>query len=200
MALAVLLYLLALPITLAAEWWLLEKMDSPAISRYLIEHVMVPLLRVWLIWLFVLSAYPSIFGWDLAPSLEAIYAAGFELSRLINLLFLLGLVLPLLPFANNLPSVLVPIQALIACHWLVYWAIVTTGNRVAVFPDMSMLVTFFLISLAGYGLAKVATRWTPDHLNHLRTEIFDLIILLTQLPAILIYARDLGGKIKFVAG
>lgn len=200
MALAILLYLIALPITLAAEWWLLEKIDSPQISRYLIEHAAVPLLRIWLIWLFILSAYPTLFGWEFAPTLQAIYNAGFQLGDLINALFLIGLLIPLLPMVHRLPSIVVPLQALIACHWLLYWAIRTTGETASIWPDRGMIITFVLISMIGHFVADQLSKRASPRLNNIRTEIYDLILLIVQLPAILIYANDLGSKIKFVAG
>ncbi|MEN8259143.1 MAG: hypothetical protein ABFS02_00915 [Pseudomonadota bacterium] len=85
-----------------------------AVTHGILEYLGRPFAYALLVVLFLLLAYPALFGLDEAPSFADILAAnGKNASNLINLVFLLGLFLPAVPIFGRYKGTVNALQVII---------------------------------------------------------------------------------------
>ena len=167
------------------------------------EHIARPLLRALLMMVFIGLAYPVIFGLGEAPALFDLLAKGnHRINLLLNLMFLLTLVFPMLPLIGDQDELILPAQAILACSLLFSWLAAETGvTNVHYWPGIVALIFIFLIAFISHRLAS----FLSHHAGHYVDEKFHLaesgelisraFILFMQSPAILLYSAALGKQL-----
>ena len=143
------------------EQHVLAALPARGLPTWVAEHIYLPLARVFSLLLFIALAYPALFGLREAPSLIELLNGGEQrVSHLINLGFLLSLLLPLLPLLGRLPSLVLPIQSLLAAAMLFHWLAVARGVEVNLWPG-GITATAIVVWLV---LAQRLAAWIAESL------------------------------------
>ena len=182
----------------------LHAVANNPVSEWMLEHIALPFGRAVALTLFVLTAYPLLFGLEHAPSLGALLnARDGRLSALLNLAFILTLLLPLLPRLGLRQGLVLPLQGIglstLLFHWLViaaapievhYWP--GWGNALWI-----VALAFATPPLAGW-LAGELGGWLNRRLERSGAErlVYEGVLLLMQAPSILIYTSGLGRQLS----
>lgn len=191
-------YLLCIVTLFGLERQLAGRFDEVEVTQWVVDHVALPLLRLAAVMVFLLCAYPGIYGWSQAPDLHGLlFGPAERFYDLINLFFLLGLILPLLSPLHRLPGLIVPLQAILAITLVYVWAAHAAGfSDVPLWPGWAAPLQFAALSLAAWGLANFMAKLLQDRLDHehraLADELHEALILLVQAPALYFYGRALG--------
>ena len=186
-------YLLCIVTLFGLERQLAGRFDEVEVTQWVVDHVALPLLRLAAVMVFLLCAYPGIYGWSPAPGLHGLlFGPSERFYDLINLFFLLGLILPLLSPLHRLPGLIVPLQAILAITLVYVWAAQAAGfSDVPLWPGWAAPLQFAALSLANF-----LPKFLQDRLNHehpaLADELHEALILLVQAPALYFYGRALG--------
>lgn len=193
---------------LAALWpftvWLERRVREVTVTHWLLEQLGYPLLRALLIIVFILIAYPALFGLQSAPPWQALLAA--EPGRwqsLLNWVFLASLLLPLLPVLGALQALILPLQGMLASALVFGWLAENRDlNEISLWPGTGTLLLILFAALLSHAAAKaLARRLGPalDRRLNLADEgealAFETVILLFQLPVILLYGLALGRQL-----
>lgn len=161
---------------------------------WIAEHVALPMGRAACVLLFIALAYPAIYGLATAPALSAVFSIPGRLSAWANLLFLAALAIPLLPAAERLREIILPIQGLLGLAMLASWLGDTVG-----LPEIPLLPSWATLGFAGACIALnlLARSWLyRQDWNHGRIWASELLLLLMQLPVLVVYGAQLGHNFK----
>ena len=198
MAFAILVLLFGVLLLCWLEAAVIQPIGERTGLTWLSDHVALPLLRIAVLLAFIASAYPHLFG--ASPGLPAVLAADSQrISHLINLAFVAGLLLPLLPMFNRLPAPVATLQAILAITLLFSWTADALQADVSLVPHPGALLVCAGLSIAGFLLCRWGFGRLPGPLNEdtLRGAfLLDGLPLLGQVPAIWYYAHQLGQQIR----
>ncbi len=167
------------------------------------DHVGIPLARAGLLILFILIAYPVPFGTQTAPPLQTLFAAdAMRVNRLLNPVFLITLLLPLIPVIGTRPAWVVPLQGIAACALLFSWLATEQGlETVSYWPGANTLMLIAVIAIATYWLAIYLSRQVGQHLDTAfevkgaSILVFEATVLVFQTPALLLFSLALGRQL-----
>ena len=171
---------------------------------WLWQHVYAPLLRAATLLLFVLMAYPTLYGLAEAPTVTALLSAEEgRFGHILGIVFVLSLALPLMPVLGALPALMLPIQGVVAAALLFHWLATSLGaENVRLWPGGGITLGVVALSATAYWLAGHGARLT-EHMGHRLFDIADLgevareaLVLLFQAPAIVLYAMVLGSQLS----
>ncbi len=165
-------------------------------------RILGPLLRVVLIIVFILLAYPALYALENAPSLAQLFEDDIRFSHLLNGLFLLSLLLPLLPVIGQRAELVLPLQGIFACAMVFNWIAQTRGYPpVDYWPGSLTVFAIAGIALSTHWLAAAAAEHFGRHIN-LAFDVtggekaaFQAAVLLFQIPAIVLYGLSLGQQL-----
>lgn len=185
------------------EKWLHDLLQTNSVFCLGWDHFFAPLLRAAAIVTFVYLAYPGLFGLQEAPTFKQLAAsAETNPSNLLGILFLVGLLLPIIPALNRHPEFVLPIQGALATAyvfaWLTQYLHITTAY---VWPANDILLLMVLTSYIGHRLAQRLGEHAGKRLDaRLHTSGFNavsrhIVELLAQVPVILIYGYGLGRQV-----
>ena len=170
---------------------------SGNVMQWYLEHILLPLLRVALLLLFFHLAGSSLYGTSLPADPGAVMGA--RLNFLLNLLFMLSLLLPLLLRDATLA---VPLQAMILMALVTDWLAHGLGVTVDLLPGAGTILLILAWSLGGLLL----TRWLSGHLGQALGEnlrlsgveavLFEGLLLPAQLPGLMVYGGWLGAQLR----
>ncbi|NIR59223.1 MAG: hypothetical protein GWO02_06730 [Gammaproteobacteria bacterium] len=189
---------------LIGEGALLERLRHVPVSAWIAERVGLPLARAALVIAFVLLAYPAIFGLDgRAPPLgEVLAAEGGRLHVLLNGVFAAGVLLPLVPVLGAVEALVLPVQGAAAATLLFGWTAVAAGApQTAPWAGWAAAAALVLIAAVGHR----ASLWAGARLGPVIDRrfavtggaglVYEGLVLLCQLPAIVVYGRALGARL-----
>ena len=167
------------------------------------DHVGIPLARAGLLILFIFLAYPVLFGTQTAPPLQTLFAAdAMRVNHLLNLVFLITLLLPLIPVIGTRPAWVVPLQGIAACALLFSWLATEQGlEKVSYWPGANTLMLIAVIAIATYWLAIYLSRQVGQHLDTAfevkgaSILVFEATVLVFQTPALLLFSLALGRQL-----
>lgn len=181
----------------ADHWW------YKACSGWYLQHIWIPLIRVFSIIAFIVLAYPVLFGLNEAPPILELLATDNHLNTLLNLLFFVTLGLSLLPVIDRLPALVLPLQGIAAILLLVNWLLpMRNSPTVDFWPNNRLLIGLLLMALISHWLAlktaRVVGDWLDQRLNREGFEIllYQITLLLFQAPIILSYSLYLGNQLS----
>lgn len=194
-------------VAVVAEALLSERMHHSTcqpLVRWAWGHVAGPLLQAALIIVFVLLAYPALFGLAQAPPVvDLITAAPHRLNHLLNALFVLTVIMGMLPGLRRYPEWLLPLQGVLASLVVFRWLTLAMGvPRVHYWPGWPVVGLLLLIAAATHRAATLVAEGAGRVLDRsLGVEgssevVFDSALMLFQLPAILLFSLALGAQLN----
>ncbi len=185
----------------------LHKIGPVSGSHWIAKHIGEPFIHVLLLVAFIYMTYPVLFGMEshnaagdrILPSLSNLLnATNAPTMKLINTLFIISVLLPLIPVVNHFIALILPLQAIAAGAILYGWLANYTGIEYALFPGYKVLAVIVLLSLLADLAAKALAQLFGQSFNEkYRTRDVQKIIhksalLIFQVPVLLIYTLNLS--------
>ena len=159
----------------------------------------MPLLRILLLLLFIAMAWPELYGLQSGPELSAVLTPDSGRSiELINLLFVLSVILPLIPVMGDWHALTLPLQGITAVALIFNWIPDNQAALSAYWPGWLTVITLAIMAWLAYQLSVLAgeylgydidARW---HVTGSHEMISNVLLLILQAPIIIIYAHGLG--------
>lgn len=177
--------------------------DEHPVVAWGVERVARPLARALAITLFVLAAYPSLFGLHEAPSLgQLLWTSEGRVNRLVNLAFLVSLLLPLVPVMGSRTALVLPVQGIAVSTLVFHWmGAALPSGALHYWPGWSAAGAVVGLALATPPLARITAQWVGVHLDRslaregFGAAFYEGLVLLFQLPPILVYTLSLGRQL-----
>ncbi len=200
---AISFYCLGIVILLPLFDWLHRKLEHQAL-QWPWDHLGTPLLRTLLILVFISLAYPELFAVRDAPSIAELLAMDDERgTRVVNIIFLLTLLMPLLPVIGNMEFLVLPLQGMTASAVLFSWLAETKNVKdVSYFPELVTMVFILVMAVLTHWFALHAAARIGEELDEkFRVEnsasfISKAMVLIMQSPIILLYGISLGHQVN----
>ncbi|TJY58971.1 hypothetical protein E4T66_15375 [Sinimarinibacterium sp. CAU 1509] len=165
------------------------------LQHWWIEQGLLPLGRVFALMLLIGLGYPDIFGIDDAPSLRALLQAEpGRFDQWINILFIVGLLLPALPLLHRLPGLALPLQGLAGVAVVFSWLRSALNIDATLIPPRAEMVLLLLLAALASAAAKLLSLSVREPV--LRQDLRDLVLLWLQAPLVIVYARMLGNALR----
>lgn len=173
----------------------LHRLELEPLAAAWVEHFLLPLGRVFSLMLFLLVAYPALFGVRSAPSLGTLlFGTAGRIDHLINVLFFAGLLLPSLPVLRRLPGLTLPLQGMAGTALLFTWLAQALGaTHVRLLPDAGQALLLAALAALAVASARLLTITIEEPV--VRQDAQDLILLWMQALPLLVYARMLGAQL-----
>lgn len=192
---------LAIPIIYFLEK-LRENIETSVVLEWMHAHIGLPFARVILVLVFILSAYPALYGVDFLPSLgDILFEHSGRLHSLINWLFISSLVIPFIPMVGIIPALVIPIQSILATAMLFNWA-APDISTITLIPTLWVFLLFIVLSIVTHKVAKLFAEFIGKSFKHKFNQqdithlIYESSLLAFQVPAILVYGFYLGMQLK----
>lgn len=180
----------------ADHWW------YKAFSGWYLQHIWIPLIRVFSIIAFIALAYPVLLGLNEAPPILELLATDGHFNTLLNVLFFVTIGLSLLPVVDRLHALVLPLQGVTAILLLVNWLLPAQGSPAIDFwPNSRLLITLLVMALVSHWLAlktaEVVGAWLDERFNREGFEVlaYQMTLLIFQAPIILSYSLYLGKQL-----
>jgi hypothetical protein len=168
------------------------------------DKIGMPFLRAVLMLLFLLLAYPVIFAISDAPAVIALLDNDeLRVNYLINLIFVVTLLFPLIPVLGKWEELILPAQAITASAMLFSWVAADLGfKNIHYWPDIITVISILVIAFVSHWLALAVSHYLGDaidekfsveHTGHLLSRA---LVLFMQSPAILLYSAALGRQLN----
>lgn len=170
--------------------------------QWLWERLAAPLLRAGLMLIFLLLAYPVLFGLHTAPALHTLLARDpLRVNTLLNLLFVITLLFPLLPMLGERDELVLPIQGVTASLLLFSWLAGTMGMSVHYWPGWTTVLIMLVLALVSYRLAMTVAATAGNELDR-RLNVANAgellsraLLLFLQYPVIIVFCQGLGKQL-----
>jgi hypothetical protein len=168
------------------------------------DNIGMPLFRAALMLVFILLAYPLIFAIADAPSLQTLLDTDERrVNYLVNLLFLITLLFPLVPVLGKWEELILPTQAIAASATLFSWLAAHQGiTDIQYWPGLNTALYILVLAFVTHWLAVIAFQYLGEAID----EKFNVtnagqllsraLVLFMQSPAILIYCAALGRQLN----
>lgn len=196
------IYCLSIAVAIPVFVFIHDKLNHTSL-QYCWDKIGIPLLRTFLIIGFILLIYPINFGIVSAPSInELLSIDDMRSSFLINIIFLLTFLFPLIPVIGKWEELIIPLQGIMASMIIFSWLCENLKiENYILFPDAKTIGLIILISIITHWLAK----YFADHFGNyfdkffhregFKVLIFKGVILVMQSPVIFIFGVYLGKQI-----
>lgn len=167
------------------------------------EHIGMPLLRAALLLVFILMAYPVLFGISEAPSLgELVNRHDMRLGILFNLIFIVTLLVPLLPVIGDWNELVLPLQGVAASLLLFSWLADASGlESPGYWPGWGTVLLMSGLAIITHWLAMALSatlgEWLDRRFNviHAGELLSRSLVLMLQYPVIVVFCHGLGKQI-----
>ncbi|MBT7952188.1 MAG: hypothetical protein HN764_11230 [Gammaproteobacteria bacterium] len=168
------------------------------------DKIGMPFLRAVLMLLFLLLSYPVIFAISDAPPVIALLDNDeLRVNYLINLIFVVTLLFPLIPVLGKWEELILPAQAITASAMLFSWLAADLGfKNIHYWPGIITVISILVIAFLSHWLALAVSHFLGDaidekfsveHAGHLLSRA---LVLFMQSPAILLYGSALGRQLN----
>lgn len=194
---AVVFVLLSLLITWLGIW-LQKKLHDAPFNDWLAEHVGIPLLNVIAMILFIAILYPVLFPQEAIPSfLTLLTAESGRMNQLVNWVFVLSLMIPMIPVLGPRIEIVFPIQGIVVVGLITNWmSQYLEDPRISLLPGGMDFLWMLILGVIGARLAVSLSRAAGDyidgqyHLAHTGAFIYPILALILQTPTLALYARS----------
>ena len=167
------------------------------------EHLGMPLLRAALLLVFILLAYPLLFGLTEAPALGELLARDpLRINYLLNMLFVITLLFPLLPLLGEWHELVLPVQGIAAAMLVFSWLVEASGaGPVHYWPGWGNVAIMLLLAALTHwlamSLAAVAGEGLDRKLNvkNAGEVLGRALVLFLQYPVIVVFCQGLGKQL-----
>lgn len=198
--LATLLYLGAILLTEVTTARLHSAVEGVEPTAWVVVAILQPLLRAAALILFIITAYPTLFGHlDLPPVTDILFAGQGRMTTLVNITFLLSL---LLPIVLRVRGLVLPIQGALLSALLFNWATAhLVTPEIVLWPGLPVVAGITVMSYLAHLTATTISHTLGERLNRwldregVEQLLFDGLLLLFQTPAILLYTLTLGQQL-----
>lgn len=180
----------------ADHWW------YKAFSGWYLQHIWIPLIRVFSIMAFIALAYPVLLGLNEAPPILELLATDNRFNTLLNVLFFVTIGLSLLPVIDRLHALVLPLQGMAAVLLLVNWLLPAKNfPTINFWPNNRLLIGLLIMAVLSHWIAlktaEVFGEWLDQRFNREGFEIlvYQMALLFFQAPIILSYSLYLGNQL-----
>ena len=172
-------------------------------THWTMKHTVVPAARALALVIFIIMAYPVLFGVEFAlPISELLAMEKMRLINLVNVIFLLSLLLPMIPIFSRWPALVLPIQGIAASTMVFrWWAATQPATDIHYWPGWATIGGLFTLAFFTHEIAK----WLSHHLEkqldaalHRQGTgllIYRTVVMIMQVPVILVYTLSLGKQL-----
>ena len=182
---------------ISADNWIYK-----SFTDWYLQHVWIPIIRIAAIVVFVTLAYPTILGLNQAPPIMSVLGADNRFSTLINVLFAVTIILPLVPVIGSLHALVLPAQGIAAVLLLVNWLLpIQHHTQIRFFPDSTLSITILIMAIISHWLATHAAEFIGDRLDlwlnrkGFAAVVYQITLLIFQAPIILMYSLFIGKQL-----
>lgn len=178
--------------------------DVPA-TEWIFAHFLLPAGRAFMLVVFILIAYPALFGLTAAPSIDLLLEAGpNRMTTLVNVIVILPvLLLPVIPVIGAMHAMVLPLQGIAASALLFHWlAQAYEKSDFSYWPGLSVVGVLVVLAL----LSHAAASWLADfisgqierdlNISHTNEVVYNVVVSVFQIPVILVYTLALGASIQ----
>ncbi len=185
---------------------LLHKVHNVPGTYWIARYLGLPFFHILLLTGFIYMSYPVLFG------LESYNAEGLRIlptlsqllnnksgptMQLINTLFVISVLLPLVPLIRQFMALILPLQAIAGSAVLYDWLAQYTGQNFSLFPGWYIagliLLFSFVSELIARMLANVLSQWfnVQYHPHDIQKVVYKSSLLILQVPVLLLYTLNL---------
>lgn len=188
----------------------LNKISHVSGSHWIAKNIGAPFFHVLLLIAFVYMSYPILFGMQshnidgerIMPSLtQLLNAKSGQTMKMVNTLFIISVILPLIPIFKRFLALILPIQAIAASAILYGWLNQVMGIDYSAFPGYEIIAMIVFFSLIAGQLAKIVgftlgENWNAKYHTHdMEKVIQKSCLLIFQVPILLIYTLNLSTPV-----
>ena len=183
---------------------LLNAVSEVPVSEWIFAHLVLPGGRAFMLVVFILIAYPTLFGLDAAPSIDLLMHAGpNRMTTLVNVIVILPvMLLPVIPVIGALHAMVLPLQGIAASallfHWLTQALEKPEVSYWPGFPVIGLLIVLAIIShaAASWITGVIAEQVERDlNISQANDVIYNVVVSVFQIPVILLYTLALGSRL-----
>ena len=184
----------------------LHKVQDVATTHWIARHIGTPFFHVLLLVAFIYMSYPILYGFEshnsagesVVPGLtELLNAHSGQTMKLINILFVISVLLPLIPVIHRFLALILPLQAVAGSMVLYGWLADYSGLEGPVFPGFHILALMVIFSILAELCAKALAIMfgsklnTQYHTHDMEKVIHKSVLLILQVPILLLYTLNL---------
>jgi len=203
-----LLFAITLGLFVGLAQWLDGHLNTVPFCHVLFRWVGQPLFRVIPLLLFLSLSANAFLGWNTPVSPDTVNGLVTErLSSLINALFIASLLLPQLPVLTRFHAPLLLLQLILAFCLLFRWQMQILGiETYHLLPGLSEGFIIIALSLAmhsiGSSWARAIGRWVEHRYHRKQGDLLadEMLAVLLQSPALILYTRHLGQQAEWFSG
>lgn len=181
---------------------LMHAVSDVGATSWLMSHLIFPVARTLALVAFIITSYPVLFGFDSAQPIGEVLAAGeMRLTHLVNVIFFLSLLLPMIPVFSRWPALVLPIQGIAAATMVFrWWAATQASIEIQFWPAWPAIVTMFVMAFITHEIAKHLSHHLERYVDGaLEREgsgklIYRTVVMIMQVPVILMYTLSLGQQ------
>lgn len=185
--------------------WLVARVEDGldhGVQAWLWLHLFAPLLRAAALGVFIILAYPTLFGLDDAPPVTTLLLADdARPGHLVGALFAISLALPLAPLRLAGPALVLPLQGMAGATLLFGWLAEALALEPQLWVGLPNLGLILVLAVATH-LAAARLLDGVHHAGHallgvadLEVLVRELLVLLVQVPVVLVYTLALGANL-----
>ena len=200
---ALFVYYISVILAIVLFLFVQDKLNHPVLD-YGWEKVGLPFIKTVLMLGFILLIFPINFGIESAPSISALLASDDKRSNfLLNMIFLLTFLFPLIPVIGKWEEFIVPLQGILASMITFTWLCHSLNiENYSLFPDGKTLLLIFIVSFITHKLAVYLSINLGDYFDRMfhregfKDLIFKGVVLIMQSPVIFIFGHYLGKQLS----
>jgi len=185
----------------------LHKISEVSGSHWIARHIGTPFFHVLLLIAFIYMSYPVLYGLEshgidgerVLPSLSQILnAKSGQTMKMVNILFIISVLLPLIPLFNRFLALILPLQAAAGSAMLYGWQSQLTGVEYSLFPGYKIIAVIIFFSFIAELTAKLLAALLGENLNtqyhthDMEKVVYKSSLLVLQVPVLLIYTLNLS--------
>ena len=181
-------------------FYLVYQARDVATTRWTLEHVFCPLVRILVLLILVSQIYPAIDANSTSTDFWRTLAQQNQFRDLVNLLFFGGLLLAFIPLVNH-PVFALPLQSMLTIALVFHWQYIDSGLTLSLFPSLLTLLKICIYMLIAYFVTREASVHLSRFIDrHFSIEgsirlVSDAIYLVLQIPVMLIYCGYLKAQL-----
>jgi hypothetical protein len=177
---------------------LLIKISHEPGSHWIARQIIGPFVHVLLLIAYIYICYPVIFGLQEAPALsELLDKSHGRTMKLINIVFAVSVILPLLPVIGRFSALILPLQAITASAVIYSWLSEAMSRNYTIIPGAGTLLLIIILSF----ITSVVATWLDGYFSPTLNEKYQTegwgriiqrsTIMLFQVPILLVYTLNL---------
>jgi hypothetical protein len=187
-------------LSLLISWlglWLERRLHDAPFNAWLAEHIGIPLLSALAMILFIAILYPALFPLDALPGFyELLISEKGRMNQLINWVFVLSLMIPMIPVIGPRVEIVLPLQGLVVLALVTNWiGKYLQDPAISLLPSGMDFLWMLIWGVIGARLAVIISEKLGNQLDerldliHTAAYLHPILALILQTPTMVIYAR-----------